>query len=172
MENVLENGVYDAVFNGNASVYDSKKGNLTVCFELMIGDIQRKVFCTMTKDNGKEINERQIEKLKAIFKDWDGDDPSWFLEPDNVRDVACEARVENETDARGNTWSNVKDVQAVGAGDMEGGDVGMPPSLDAKALQAKYGAKFRALASKKGKAVKPTNHVDKPNKAKDDDQPS
>lgn len=169
MEALLENGVYDAVFNGNASVYDSKAGNLTVCFELLIGDIMRRVFCTLTKNNGNEINERQIDKIKAIFKEWDGDNPSWFLEPNNIRDVQCEVRIENETDARGNTWSNAKDIQAVGAGEM-GGNADLPPSMDAKALQAKYGAKFRALASKTGKPIKSPASSVKPKKENADDE--
>lgn len=155
MSNMLENGIYDAVFNGNASVYDSKKGNLTACFEVMIGDVVRKVFCALFMKGGTEVNERQIQKLKDIFKKWDGDSLEWFLNPDNIRDVVCDARVENEPDANGNTWSNIKDIAAPGTSEAGGGGGEMPASMDKKALQAKYGAKFRALAGKAGKPVRP-----------------
>lgn len=156
MSNLLENGIYDAVFNGNASVYDSKAGNLTVCFEVMIGDVVRKAYCALFQKNGTEINERQIKRLKYIFGKWDGDNPEWFLDADNIRDVPCEVRVENEgPDSNGNTWSNVKEIFAPGANQEGGGGSDMPASMDKKELQAKYGAKFRAIAGKTGKPVGP-----------------
>jgi len=165
MSVLLENGIYDAVFNGQASVYESTAGNLTVCFEVLVGDVVRKAFCALFMKKGTEINERQIEKLAAIFPDWNKDDPSWFLEPENIKDKQCEVRIENDTDANGQTWSNVKDIAAVGKSTEAGYGEGMPASMDKKALQAKYGAKFRAAAAKTGQPIKPSGGNGKKNKA-------
>jgi hypothetical protein len=153
MGNLLENGIYDATFTGNASVYDSKNKNLTVCFELLVGgEVSRQARVTLTKTGGTEINERSIQNLKDIFPEWNGDDPSWFLTAANIANKKCLCKIENAAGENGQTWSNVTDIRAEGSdGSMGGGE--LPASMDAKALQAKYGAKFRALSGKAG-AVK------------------
>ena len=140
----LENGDYDAKIAGGASVYESSNGNLVACFNVDLGEIDRKCFISLTCKNGSEINERAVKELKRIFTEWNGD-PSWLKSGDNINGEVVIARVENEKSKTGDkVFSNVKGIFHPLHVPMD--DAGeMPESMDSKTIAAKYASKFRAM---------------------------
>lgn len=150
-EVLIENGDYEAEFTGAASLYENHNKVLVFCPILKIGDYERKAFVPLTRKDTFDINERNVNMLKKVFPKWDGETPDWLEQAENIEGAKCIATVLNETDDKGRTWSNVKNIRELGSESVS--DTKLPESMDRKALQAKYGAKFRALSASKGKPL-------------------
>lgn len=138
----LENGTYRArpvSGEGAASVYESKGGALMLAQKFAIdgGPTITSQTCLVNKSGA--VTTRTLDDLKSLFG-WNGVDPTWFMETD-LSGVEVDLVIENE-EYEGKVYPKVKWVNKPGAG----GGYKLPESADKKALLAKYGSKFRALA--------------------------
>lgn len=150
---MLEDGEYDGVIYGPASVYENKNGVLTAEFIVAFkpaGEVERKAFISLTKRDGS-INEFQVKNVKEIFPKWDGTDISWLTVEDNTNNTDVVVVVKNE-----NGYSNIKEMFSPNHTKTT---TQLKQGMDAKSLQAKYGAKFRALAGNSA-TIKPKARED------------
>lgn len=120
------------------SVYESKGGALVFSAKCLLED-----GCTITayqtlvlKDG--TLSEMGITTLREVFG-WDGHDPMW-LQDEDLGGMPFDITVEPDTDQKGQPTVRVTWINPVGAG---GGTL---QKGDRKAILAKFGAKFRALA--------------------------
>ena len=137
----MENGVYAARPKA-ASVYESEKGALVLALVHQLdGGGEIKSYHALTTKDGA-INTRGVEDLKK-WSGWDGCDPYWFMDTD-LTGIAVELVVENEPGFNdpSKLFPKVKWVNPPGGG--SGG--GLHDPSDRKAVLAKYGPKFRAVA--------------------------
>ena len=139
----MENGTYAAkpvsAAEGGASVYESQGGALMLAIRFALeggGQITARV-CLVNKDGA--LNTKNIERCRE-WSGWDGSDPYWFMETD-LSGIDVELVVENE-EYEGKTFPSVKWINKPGSG----GGKALPDAADRKAVLAKYGAKFRAVA--------------------------
>jgi hypothetical protein len=136
----IADGTY-AARPGAASVYESEKGALVLALVVKIENgPELKSYHTLVNRDGS-INTRTVDNLKA-WSGWDGVDPFWFMEND-LSAAEVEVVIANEpgfTDPT-KTFPKVKWVNPPGGGGNK-----MPESADKRAVLAKYGAKFRAVA--------------------------
>ena len=138
----IANGTYRARPK-SASVYESPKSGalvLALVHELDGGG-EIKSYHTLALADG-EIRPREIESLKK-WSGWDGSDPYWFMDT-GLTGLEVELVVENEPGFNDPTkvFPKVKWVNPCGGGN--GG--GLPEAADRRAVLAKYGSKFRAVA--------------------------
>jgi hypothetical protein len=142
----LENGTYGGrpVAGVAGSVYETenKAVMLALRFKLVTADEPEITFrtCLVTKDGS--LMTKNIENLRK-WSGWDGVDPYWFMETD-LSGIEVELVIENKPG-----WKDPSkvfpEVQWVNPPGARGGGT-MPEASDKKALLAKYGSKFRALA--------------------------
>ena len=144
----IADGTY-AAKPGAASVYESEKGALVLAVQMKIADgPELRSYHTLVLADGT-INTRTVENLKA-WSGWDGADPYWFMDQD-LSAVDVEVVVANEPGFQDPSKSFPKIKWVNPPGGSSGG--GMPEAADRRAVLAKYGAKFRALAG--GAPVRP-----------------
>lgn len=139
-------GTYKAK-TANGVVYETEGGALMVAFDFGI-DAEHSIIgrvCLASKAGEPQPN--NLRNLREAFG-WDGADPFWLADTD-LSDRDVEIVVEMENDQNGNPRPTVRWINAPG----RGGGLGSIKPADRKAVLAKYGMKFRALAG--GTAVKP-----------------
>lgn len=140
--NPIEPGRYQGRPTGGASVYENDKRSLVLAMDIMVEGLELRWWCTLaTEKDG--INERNIDHLKECFGAWDGIDPFWFQDnaaalPDYNLDVTIELRPGTKNPQR--LFPSILYVDPPGKAREE------MPVGDRRALLAKYGAKFRAIA--------------------------
>jgi hypothetical protein len=102
--------------------------------------VEMKSYHTLVLADGT-INTRTVDNLKA-WSGWDGADPYWFMDQD-LSGVDVEVVIANEPGFTDKTkmFPKIKWVNPPG-----GSNGGMPDAADRRAVLAKYGAKFRAVA--------------------------
>ncbi len=126
-------------------VYETEGGALMAAFDFTV-DEQTSIigrFCLASKAG--EVQQGTMRSLREAFG-WDGADPFWLADTD-LSDREVEIVVDLEKDQNGEDRPRVRWLNAPGKGH------GMPEAGDRKAILAKYGAKFRALAG--GTTVRP-----------------
>ena len=137
----MENGTY-AAHPKAASVYESDGGALVLSLvhEFQGGGEIKSYHALTTKDGA--VNTRTIDGLKK-WSGWDGVDPYWFMDVD-LTGISVELVIENEPGFRdpSKMYPKVQWVNAAGGG-VENG---LHEASDRRAVLAKYGAKFRAVA--------------------------
>lgn len=122
-----------------ASVYEGKSGALILALvHAFEGGGEIKSYHALTTRDGA-INTRTVEDLKK-WSGWDGSDPYWFMDTD-LTGIDVELVIENE-EYEGRRSPKVKWVNRPGSGS----GTGLPDASDRRAVLAKYGAKFRAVA--------------------------
>ena len=134
-------------------VYETEGGALMVAFDFGI-DEQTSIVgrvCLVKKDG--EVLQNNVRSLKEAFG-WDGADPFWLADTD-LSEREVEIVVEMESGQDGQARPTVRWINAPGRG---GGMAGIKPA-DRKAVLAKYGMKFRALAG--GTSIKPATTATK-----------
>jgi hypothetical protein len=144
---LVKDGTYQAVAR-EASVYFNLGGSLVCAFNFQLESGEYiKGYSTLAKSDGT-VNTKSIDNLKDVFG-WDGQDPFWLVEND-LSGVPVQLVIENVSgrDDPTKTYSQVKWINKPG-----GGSGAMPEAGDRKAILAKFGSKFRALAG--GSPVKP-----------------
>jgi len=165
---MLQAGVYTAKLSGpnetsqsGIVIYQTQAGALCAAIpcEIAEGEAQgEKIKHTMTivKRDGT-VNQGAMDTIKTVFG-WDGIDPFWLMDR-AFPDVTFKLNVEMEQDKNedgtpryyqdGNPamFPKVKYLDP-----MSGGEMKMPQPADRRAIAAKFGAQFRALAG--GTAVK------------------
>jgi len=138
----VEPGRYPGRPTGGASVYENDKHSLVLAMDIIVEGLELRWWCTLaTEKDG--INERNIEHLKECFGAWDGIDPFWFQDnaailPEYNLDVTIELRPGTKNPQR--LFPSILYVDPPGKAREE------MPVGDRRALLAKYGAKFRAIA--------------------------
>jgi len=137
-EVMLENGHYEAIIVGGARVYENDKGTLVCLFTVDIGQLERKVFLSMTKKDGT-ANEFVLKRLMKLYPEWNGD-PAWLTESEHTGGQECIAEVVNE-----GGWSNVKSIRHPDDTGSSNGNSNLPESMNKQQLTAKYAGKFRAM---------------------------
>lgn len=123
-------------------MYESDKGALVLAIMMKVADgVEMKSYHTLVLADGT-VNTRTVDQLKA-WSGWDGIDPFWFMEND-LTGIDVEVVIANEPGFTDKTklFPKIKWVNPPGGG--KGG--GMPDAADRRAVLAKYGAKFRAVA--------------------------
>jgi hypothetical protein len=148
----LENGTYTArplpPGDGAASIYESQGGALMLALKFAITDgptLTARV-CLVNKDGA--VNTNNLARLRE-WSGWDGADPYWFMETD-LSGVDVELVIENE-EYQGKVSPSVKWINKPGTG----GGAKLPDAADKRAILAKYGNFFRALAGGTKPAPKP-----------------
>ena len=122
-----------------ASVYEGKSGALILALvHAFEGGGEIKSYHALTTRDGA-INTRAVEDLKK-WSGWDGSDPYWFMDSD-LTGIDVELVIANE-EYEGRKSPKVKWVNRPGSGS----GTGLPDASDRRAVLAKYGAKFRAVA--------------------------
>jgi hypothetical protein len=136
----IADGTY-AARPGAASVYESEKGALVLAIMMKIADgVELKSYHTLVLADGT-VNTRTVDNLKS-WSGWDGADPYWFMDQDlSAVDVEVVVAHEPGFTDKSKMFAKIKWVNAPG-----GGSGGMPEAADRRAVLAKYGAKFRAVA--------------------------
>ncbi len=138
----IANGTYRAKPR-SASVYESpKSGALVLALgHELAGGGEIKSYHTLALADG-EIRTREIENLKK-WSGWDGSDPYWFMDAD-LTAFDVDLVIENEPGFNdpSKVFPKVKWVNPCGGG----GAGGLPEASDRRAVLAKYGSKFRAVA--------------------------
>lgn len=137
----IANGTYPARPKA-ASVYEAQSGALILAIVHAIdGGCEIKSYHALTTKDGA-INTRCIDDLKK-WSGWNGVDPYWFMDSD-LTGIEVELVIENEPGFNDptKTFPKVKWVNRPGTG----GGAGLPEAGDRRAIIAKFGAKFRALA--------------------------
>jgi hypothetical protein len=141
----LENGTYQArpLAGEWASVYETEGGALMLAmkFQLADGQLISAWVCLAGGQDSKNpgmVLENAVKSLRE-WSGWDGADPTWFMEVD-LSGVDVDLVIENEV-WQGKASPKVKWINKPGSG---GG--AKLPETDRRAIAAKYGAKFRALA--------------------------
>lgn len=122
-----------------AEVYENAKGNLVLRMDYRLDETGHVLRHYSTLAVNGEIRQRTIEDLKTRFG-WNGLDPLWF-ETADLAHVQVEAVVEDEVGRDGNTYSRLRWINTPGS---HGGNE--PRQVDRRAIQAKYGSLFRAVA--------------------------
>ncbi len=125
-----------------ADVYENQNGNLILLMAYRMEDSGHVMKHWTTLAIQGEVKLRTIEDLKARFG-WDGVDPWWFETADGLSEVPVELVIEDEPDKSDprKVWSRIKWVNTPGG---RGGTYAAKG--DKRALGAKYGALFRAVA--------------------------
>lgn len=137
----IQDGTY-AARPGAASVYYSEGGALVVALIIKLNDgPELKSYNTLVNKDGA-INTRTVENLKK-WSGWNGIDPFWLMDTD-LSGIDVEVVVENQPSLRdpNKIFPNVKWINAPGGG----GGGGIPEAADRRAVMAKFGSQFRALA--------------------------
>lgn len=126
-------------------IYETDGGALMAAFDCRIDEQTSIVarMCMFSKSG--DAQQGTIRSLREAFG-WDGTDPFWFQDTD-LSQMDIEIVVEMETGQDGVERPRVRWINRPGGGH------GMPEPGDRRAILAKYGARFRALAG--GSAVKP-----------------
>lgn len=136
----LQDGTYAAKPTA-CSITESKNGNLMAVMKFRLENGPELTFYSVLVKADGTVNTRNIEDIRK-WSGWDGADPYWLMDT-ALADVPVEVVVANEpsiTDPSKN-WPAVKWVNPPG-----GGGNALPEAADRRAVAAKYGAKFRALA--------------------------
>jgi hypothetical protein len=140
-QSAIQPGRYPAQPTGVASVYENDKGSLVLAMDFTVEGQELRWWTTLaTEKDG--LNTRHIDHLKQCFP-WDGADPFWFA--DNAEKL-CRCDVEVTVELRPGTKNPDKLFPAIAFVDPPGGGLIELPQGDRRALLAKYGAKFRAIA--------------------------
>ena len=143
----MQAGKYEAV-TVSASVYE-KEGKLLLAVEFSVSGRMLRNYSVLVAADGV-VNTKVIDKLKA-WSGWDGVEPFWFME-NAPGGIPCEVEVELEPGQKDPTrlYPKIKWVNKSGGGSE------MPPPADRNAVQAKYGAKFRAVAGPQKLSPRPS----------------
>lgn len=116
--------------------------------------IEKRMYYALVSKDGA-VNTKVIEYLRAWACGWDGADPFWFTEQNNLAAIGM-VEVTLKTEPAWNdpqkTYQNIKFVNPVGHAATHGGGKSEVASGDKAAIMAKYGAKFKAAF---GSRVKP-----------------
>ncbi len=137
----LEDGTYAARPTA-CSITESKNGNLMAVMKFRLENGPELTFYTVLVKADGTVNTRNVEDLRK-WSGWDGVDPYWLMDTD-LTQVPVELVIANEpsiTDAS-KMWPAIRWVNPPGGG---GGNA-LPQAADRRAVTAKYGAKFRAIA--------------------------
>ncbi len=147
-----------------ASVGEVKSGAWMVWIQIQIGEETfRAGQCLILKDG--TVSEITLRTLREIFG-WDGVNAEWLLDEGNIAGRDCEAVLDwEEFTGRDGKQKKVLKVKYL---NPPGGGRDLPEPGDLKKLQAKFGAKLRAMsggtpASRPVKSV-PAVKVEKPAK--------
>lgn len=169
-QQIPQPGTYQGKVNGAVVVYEAESGALCLAIPVILtnSDVawHGKHTMVLVKKDG-EVVSRSMQTLKEVFPGFDGVDPFWLTEQDLgevVFDLVC---VHEEFTPQ--PTENNPDPQPVMAFKTQwlnapGGGSRMPDMADRKAILAKYGNKFRALAGGKP-AAKPSAAASAPAKA-------
>ncbi len=154
MTQIPQPGTYQGKTNGALVVYEAESGSLCVAIPVILTNSEiawhGKHTMVLVKKDG-EIQGRVNQTLKEVFN-WDGLDPFWLTEQD-FGDITFDLVCAHEEFTPRATEDN-PDPQPVMAFKIQwlnapGGGSRMPEMADRKAILAKYGNKFRALAGGK-----------------------
>jgi len=146
----IQDGTYAARPRA-CSITESKNGNLMAVVKFALENGPELTFYSVLVKADGTVNTRNIEDLRK-WSGWDGADPYWLMDTD-LTQTPVEVVIANEpsiADASKN-WPSIKWVNPPGGG---GGNA-LPEAADRRAVTAKYGAKFRAIAGGAPVAVRP-----------------
>lgn len=127
---------------GERSIYEAESGALMFCAEFIVDEFRRITGfqCLANKDGA--INEHGMKCMREALGWSGGDLDSLFEHVINLpQDHQVSIVVEEEPGTDNKLYPKVKWINAVG-----GGGGGVKPMGDRKAILAKYGNKFRAMA--------------------------
>lgn len=167
----LQDGVYNAI-PVTAGVYEKNGLKLEVRFNLCDDNgtaftqtgtdgneypIEKRMYYALVSKDGA-VNTKVIEYLRAWACGWDGADPFWFTEQNNLAAIGM-VEVTLKTEPAWNdpqkTYQNIKFVNPVGHAATHGGGKSEIASGDKAAIMAKYGAKFKAAVGATAKPLAP-----------------
>lgn len=142
---LMAEGTYDAVTK-SAVLYESKGNALMCVFDIEVAGRIMKGWITLVQKDGT-LSERGIKNVQEVMG-WTGWDWAAFEgNPSDFGGRACSVVIGTEPDQQGNPESKIKYINAPGSGIQK---------ADAKAMAAKYGAKFRAVLGGGTPAARPT----------------
>jgi hypothetical protein len=146
MREIPAAGAYPAKINGQIVIYKSRTGSLCAAIPVALVDSNPPwsgKYTSVLATADETLQGRNINTLKAIFG-WNGEDPFWLMDQDfsNVQFEVVGVH-EDYTPEGGETRAVFK-IQYLNA---PGGAKALPEAADRKAILAKYGGKFRAMAS-------------------------
>lgn len=142
---LMAEGTYDAVTK-SAVLYESKGNALMCVFDIEVACRIMKGWVTLVQKDGT-LSERGIKNVQEVMG-WTGWDWAAFEgAPSDFGGRACSVVIGTEPDQQGNPESKIKYINAPGGGIQK---------ADAKAMAAKYGAKFRAVLGGGTPTARPT----------------
>jgi len=142
---LMAEGTYDAVTK-SAVIFESKGNALMCVFDIEVGGRVMKGWITLVQKDGT-VSERGLKNVQEVMR-WTGWDWAAFEgDPSDFGGKACSVVIATENDQQGNPESKIKYVNATGGGIQK---------ADAKAMAAKYSAKFRAVLGGAAPASRPT----------------
>ena len=141
-------GKYGCKLNGQLVIYEASTGSLCAAVPCVMNDsgFTFKHTMVLVKSDGT-IQTKTTDTLKAVFG-WDGVDPFWLM--DNSEDGGAMRSVEfeivggPETGDKGGQYFKSQWLNPLGGG------MKTPAAANRQSVLAKYGGKFRALASAGG----------------------
>jgi len=142
---LMAEGTYDAVTK-SAVLYESKGNALMCVFDIEVAGRIMKGWITLVQKDGT-LSERGIRNVQEVMG-WTGWDWAAFEgNPSDFGGRACSVVIGTEPDQQGNPESKIKYINAPGSGIQK---------ADARAMAAKYGAKFRAVLGGGTPTARPT----------------
>jgi len=142
---LMAEGTYDAVTK-SAVLYESKGNALMCVFDIEVAGRIMKGWVTLVQKDGT-LSERGIRNVQEVMG-WTGWDWAAFEgNPSDFGGRACSVVIGTEPDQQGNPESKIKYINAPGSGIQK---------ADARAMAAKYGAKFRAVLGGGTPTARPT----------------
>lgn len=140
----IANGVYNG-FGGLCSLKENDNGSLVLSVKYKFEDGTEKLGRHTLATAKDGIRTKVVDALKK-WSGWDGSDLTWFVDRDLS---ACEVDLvvinEPSIKDKDKLWPNIKYVNPRGSSGG-GAGAGRPEPGDARAISAKWGSKFRALA--------------------------
>ncbi len=139
-------GNYAAVTKA-ATVYE-KNGKLLLGLAFDVSGTEMKKATVLAEADGS-LNTKNIERLREALG-WDGIDPYWFIDA-APNGIECSVEVEMKPGFNDATkmYPNINWINKAGGG------TALPESADKRAVLAKFGSKFRAIAGPQPVGAKP-----------------
>lgn len=150
----MQAGTFLAEAN-DATVIESKEGAISVGFHFVCDEGHGEIngFQGLIGKDGT-VNQVGLKILKEAWPGWDGTDPYWFQDPQNLLGVKVSIVLDWEE------YNGKQNLRVKYINNPDKPASGLPKSMDRASFMQRHGARMRAVAG--GVAVKPSNPAIRP----------